>query len=236
MADYKERDDFPEVPDYKVTIGDNLDGGLLSTSDIYSPKSEPALIDNVLDPSEDILKEIVVLIDEFGKKTLKKSFTKEFRAGNSVGSTDGTNASALRGTGVAKQSPAQAKAVGQHHKAIAGVRLADDGDPKENKGGRVEKIAPLLAGVLAGSVLGSDDGEPKKSKSEFGMCSKGHSHKDQEDFDLCAKAEATSRPTEFKMPPPGIATARRGAIFSTLPPLFSLGSPSSARRTPAMAL
>ena len=76
MADYKERDAFPEVPDYKINIGDNLDGGPLSTSDIYSPKSEPALIDNVLDPSEDILKEIVVLIDEFGKKTLKKSFTK----------------------------------------------------------------------------------------------------------------------------------------------------------------
>jgi len=88
MADYKERDDFPEVPDYKINIGDNLDGGPLSASDIYSPKSEPALIDNVLDPSEEILKEIVVLIDEFGKKTLKK----ELRIGNGVGATDGTTA------------------------------------------------------------------------------------------------------------------------------------------------
>jgi len=160
MAGYKERDAFPEVPDYKINIGDNLDGGLLSTSDIYSPKSEPALIDNVLDPSEDILKEIVVLIDEFGKKTLKKSFTKELRIGNSMGATDGTNASALRGAGVAKQS------------------------------------------------------------SEFGMCEKGHSHKDQEDFDLCAKAEATSKPTEFKIPPPGILPKKKkggGGVDKALP-------------------
>lgn len=96
MADYKERDTFPEVPDYKVNIGENLDGGPLSVSDIYSPKPEPVLVDNVLDSSEKLLKEIVVLIDTFGKKPLKKSFTKELRIGNSTGSTDGTNASVLK--------------------------------------------------------------------------------------------------------------------------------------------
>ena len=167
MADYKERDAFPEVPDYKVNIGDNLDGGSLSVSDIYSPKAEPALVDNVLDPSEEILKEIVVLIDEFGKKTLKKSFSKELRVGNSMGSTDGTNASALRGTGVAKQTSGVSPAVAKHHKNLT-----------SGKSG------------LKGLLGMADDGEPKKS--EFGMCSKGHSHKDQEDFDLCAKAIPTA--------------------------------------------
>ena len=145
MAEYKERDAFPEVPDYKINIGDNLDGGPLSVSDIYSPKSEPVLIDNALDPSEKLLKEIVVLIDDFGKKSLKKSISKEIRSGTGIGPTDGTNASVLKnGSGVCPK--------GHSHKDQEDFALCE-------KGG-VDKAFPLAA-LAAGSLLGSDDGEPE---------------------------------------------------------------------------
>ena len=73
MAEYKDRDAFPEVSDDKVTIGDNLDGGMLSMSDIYSPKEEPVLLDNVLDPTDKLIKEIVIMIDGINKSAPKRS-------------------------------------------------------------------------------------------------------------------------------------------------------------------
>ena len=72
-AENKDRDAFPEVSDDKVTIGDNLDGGMLSMSDIYSPKEEPVLLDNVLDPTDKLIKEIVIMIDGINKSAAKKS-------------------------------------------------------------------------------------------------------------------------------------------------------------------
>ncbi len=50
MAEYKERDAFPEVPDAKVTLGDYGGDGRLAVNDIYSPKEEPILRDNIIDP------------------------------------------------------------------------------------------------------------------------------------------------------------------------------------------
>lgn len=50
MAEYKERDAFPEVPDAKVTIGDYGGDSRLAVNDIYSPKEEPILRDNIMDP------------------------------------------------------------------------------------------------------------------------------------------------------------------------------------------
>jgi len=73
VADFKDRDAFPEVSDAKVTIGDNLDGGMLSMSDIYSPKEEPKLLDNVLNPADKLIKEIVIMIDGISKSDVAKS-------------------------------------------------------------------------------------------------------------------------------------------------------------------
>ena len=50
MAEYKDRDAFPEVSDTKVTLGDYGGDSRLAVNDIYSPKEEPILRDNIMDP------------------------------------------------------------------------------------------------------------------------------------------------------------------------------------------
>ena len=72
MPDHQGRQDFPEVADEKINIGGFNEWAPLGVSDIYSPKEEPKLRDQVLLDQAAILKEICTLIESFGKKTAKK--------------------------------------------------------------------------------------------------------------------------------------------------------------------
>ena len=48
MPDFKGRKDFPEVADDKIKIGDYSGMNRLSVVDIYSPKEEPELRDQIM--------------------------------------------------------------------------------------------------------------------------------------------------------------------------------------------
>ena len=48
MPDFKGRKDFPEVADDKIKIGDYSGSNRLSVTDIYSPKAEPELRDQII--------------------------------------------------------------------------------------------------------------------------------------------------------------------------------------------
>jgi len=50
MPDFKGRKDFPEVADNKIKIGDYSGSNRLAVTDIYSPKSEPELRDQMMEP------------------------------------------------------------------------------------------------------------------------------------------------------------------------------------------
>ena len=50
MPDFKGRKDFPEVADEKIKIGDYSGTNRLAISDIYSPKGEPELRDQIMEP------------------------------------------------------------------------------------------------------------------------------------------------------------------------------------------
>jgi hypothetical protein len=50
MPDFKGRKDFPEVADDKIKIGDYSGINRVTVTDIYSPKSEPKLLDRVIEP------------------------------------------------------------------------------------------------------------------------------------------------------------------------------------------
>jgi hypothetical protein len=50
MPDFKGRKDFPEVADAKIKIGDYSGTNRLSVTDIYSPKAEPELRDQIMEP------------------------------------------------------------------------------------------------------------------------------------------------------------------------------------------
>lgn len=50
MPDFKGRKDFPEVADAKIKIGDYSGTNRLAVTDIYSPKSEPTLRDQMIEP------------------------------------------------------------------------------------------------------------------------------------------------------------------------------------------
>ena len=50
MSDFKGRKDFPEVADDKIKIGDYSGVNRLSVVDIYSPKAEPELRDQMIEP------------------------------------------------------------------------------------------------------------------------------------------------------------------------------------------
>jgi len=50
MPDFKGRKDFPEVADNKIKIGDYSGMNRLSVVDIYSPKEEPELRDQIMEP------------------------------------------------------------------------------------------------------------------------------------------------------------------------------------------
>jgi hypothetical protein len=50
MSDFKGRKDFPEVADNKIKIGDYSGTNRLSVTDIYSPKAEPELRDQIMEP------------------------------------------------------------------------------------------------------------------------------------------------------------------------------------------
>jgi len=50
MPDFKGRKDFPEVADDKIKIGDYSGMNRLSIVDIYSPKEEPELRDQIMEP------------------------------------------------------------------------------------------------------------------------------------------------------------------------------------------
>lgn len=50
MPDFKGRKDFPEVADDKIRIGDYSGMNRLAVTDIYSPKGEPGLKDQILEP------------------------------------------------------------------------------------------------------------------------------------------------------------------------------------------
>ena len=50
MPDFKGRKDFPEVADAKIKIGDYSGSNRLAVTDIYSPKSEPELRDQIMEP------------------------------------------------------------------------------------------------------------------------------------------------------------------------------------------
>lgn len=53
MPDFKGRKDFPEVPDDKIKIGDYSGVNRLTVVDIYSPKGEPTLRDQMMEPLDD---------------------------------------------------------------------------------------------------------------------------------------------------------------------------------------
>ena len=50
MPDFKGRKDFPEVADEKIKIGDYSGNNRLVVTDIYSPKGEPELRDQIMEP------------------------------------------------------------------------------------------------------------------------------------------------------------------------------------------
>ena len=50
MPDFKGRKDFPEVADTKIKIGDYSGTNRLAVTDIYSPKAEPTLRDQMIEP------------------------------------------------------------------------------------------------------------------------------------------------------------------------------------------
>ena len=68
MPDHQGRQDFPEVADEKINIGSFNEWAPLGVSDIYSPKEEPKLRDQVMLDQAAMLKEIVTMIESFGKK------------------------------------------------------------------------------------------------------------------------------------------------------------------------
>jgi len=68
MPDHQGRQDFPEVADEKINIGSFNEWAPLGVSDIYSPKEEPKLRDQVMLDQAAMLKEICTLIESFGKK------------------------------------------------------------------------------------------------------------------------------------------------------------------------
>jgi len=72
MPDHQGRQDFPEVADEKINIGSFNEWAPLGVSDIYSPKEEPKLRDQVLLDQGAMLKEICTLIESFGKKPAAK--------------------------------------------------------------------------------------------------------------------------------------------------------------------
>ena len=49
MPDFKGRKDFPEVADAKIKIGDYSGNNRLAVTDIYSPKAEPELRDQIME-------------------------------------------------------------------------------------------------------------------------------------------------------------------------------------------
>ena len=73
MPDHQGRQDFPEVADEKINIGNFKEWSPLGQADIYSPKEEPKLRDQVMLDQEQMLKELCTLIESFnGKKADKK--------------------------------------------------------------------------------------------------------------------------------------------------------------------
>ena len=50
MPDFKGRKDFPEVADEKIKIGVYSGINRVTVTDIYSPKGEPGLLDQVIEP------------------------------------------------------------------------------------------------------------------------------------------------------------------------------------------
>ena len=69
MPDHQGRQDFPEVADENINIGNFNEWAPLGVSDIYSPKEEPKLRDQVMLDQAAMLKEIVSMIESFsGKK------------------------------------------------------------------------------------------------------------------------------------------------------------------------
>ena len=49
MPDFKGRKDFPEVADEKIRIGDYSGINRVTVTDIYSPKADPKLLDQVIE-------------------------------------------------------------------------------------------------------------------------------------------------------------------------------------------
>ena len=87
MPDFKGRKDFPEVADDKIKIGDYSGVNRLSVTDIYSPKAEPGLKDQIMEPikgetnnyDSPILSQqpVIVLSDDSSEEaTLIKSINK----------------------------------------------------------------------------------------------------------------------------------------------------------------
>ena len=64
MPDHQGRQDFPEVADEKINIGSFNEWAPLGVSDIYSPKEEPRLRDQVMLDQAAMLKEIVTVPDD----------------------------------------------------------------------------------------------------------------------------------------------------------------------------
>ena len=72
MPDHQGRQDFPEVNDEKINIGNFKEWSRLGQADIYSPKEEPKLRDQIMLDQEQMLKELVSMIEGLGKKSAKK--------------------------------------------------------------------------------------------------------------------------------------------------------------------
>ena len=79
MPDHQGRQDFPEVADEKIHIGSFNEWAPLGVSDIYSPKEEPKLRDQVMLDQAAMLKEICTLIESFGKKPAAKKVEDPFK-------------------------------------------------------------------------------------------------------------------------------------------------------------
>ena len=84
MPDHQGRQDFPEVADEKINIGNFNEWAPLGVSDIYSPKEEPKLRDQVMLDQAAMLKEIVSMIESFsGKKPAAKKVEDPYK-GSSI--------------------------------------------------------------------------------------------------------------------------------------------------------
>lgn len=90
MPDHQGRQDFPEVADEKINIGSFNEWAPLGVSDIYSPKEEPKLRDQVMLDQAAMLKEICTLIESFGKKPTANKVEDPYK-GTSIKKATGWN-------------------------------------------------------------------------------------------------------------------------------------------------